>query len=160
MPVTMPGLFAYASMAVHLTLISMGILILLSRKPSDLFQFVPFRFYLIFMFLCFSSPFSPQFFCFLFLFFLSINFSSPFLVMRIFLMKLSLHLTYNYPLIVTWDFLIIALFFSVLYNFLFDFITGMFQHTCIWWYLSWLRTRCVPSKSVMWTRTKLRHLFE
>lgn len=101
MPVTMPGLFAYASMAVHLTLISMGILILLSRKPSDLFQFVPFRFYLIFMFLCFSSPFSPQFFCFLFLFFLSINFSSPFLVMRIFLMKLSLHLTYNYPLIVT-----------------------------------------------------------
>ena len=71
MPVRMPVLFAYVSMAVHLMLISMGILILHSRKPSDLFQFVPFRFYLIFMFLCFSSLFSPQIF-----FFLSINFSS------------------------------------------------------------------------------------
>ena len=65
MPVRMPVLFAYVSMAVHLMLISMGILILHSRKPSDLFQFVPFRFYLIFMFLCFSSVFSSVFFFFL-----------------------------------------------------------------------------------------------
>ena len=103
MPVRMPVLFAYASMAVHLMLISMGILILHSRKPSDLFQFVPFRFYLIFMFLCFSSVFSSVFiYYYLFIYlFLSINFSSPFLVMSIFLMKLCLDLTYNYPLVLT-----------------------------------------------------------
>ncbi len=63
MPVRMPVLFAYVSMAVHPMLLSMGILILHFRKSSDLFQFVPFRFYLILMFLCFSSYFLFSHFC-------------------------------------------------------------------------------------------------
>lgn len=74
MPVTMPVLFAYASMAVHLMLISMGILILLSRKPSDLFQFVPFRF----LFNLYVSMFFFPFFSSVFLFFIFIFFKYKF----------------------------------------------------------------------------------
>jgi hypothetical protein len=143
MPVMMPVQYVYESMVVHLLLISTGILILHSRKLIFVtwfelaFLWIALIAFVLTCFLCLSH-------LLLLVFILFID-----VLMEMFPLTLLVVICHLKQLEIC--------FYSSRWT---NCVTGMSQHTCNSWYLSWLRIHCVLSKNVTWTRTEFHRLLE